>query len=71
MRRSTRIALLGAVVFPCAGCVEPIPREELGEIVIGVPKVAGSEEPYPLAQLPDAPAPGSVPGRDAVEPPTF
>jgi hypothetical protein len=44
------VSLLGLSAF-LIGCGPQLSESDLGTVVFEVPKVAGSEEPYPLPQL--------------------
>ncbi len=56
--------VLGIVLLGLSGCGPSVSREQLGEILFEVPKVPGSDEPYPL---PDIPAPDNEAGASATD----
>jgi hypothetical protein len=43
------------LMAPLVGCGPELSKSDLGAVVYELPKVAGSDEPYPLPQLGPAP----------------
>lgn len=64
--RSILCAVLGNVLILLAGCGPAVPEGELGQVILEVPKVPGSEKPYPLPKIP--PPPGFHPQTDPFGP---
>ena len=47
-----RLCFLALLTLPfISGCGPELSQDDLGTVIYAVPKVAGSEEPYPMPQL--------------------
>jgi len=58
-----RSAGLALVLISMFGCGPELSKQDLGTVVFEVPKVAGSDEPYPMPQLgPSLEQGGNTPG---------
>jgi hypothetical protein len=57
-----------AVLLVVPGCGPQVAREDLGKIVYEVPKVPGSDKPYPLPPLESSPAPRGPAGETPAQP---
>ena len=77
MRQSVLVVLgigLAAVLLGVVGCRPAASPEELGTVVYEVPKIPGSDAPYPMPQVdsvadatPPAPGSGAPPAGHTIE----
>jgi len=60
MRAFSLLTLAFLLAVPLAsGCGPSVSEEELGEVVSGIPKVPGADEPYPLPESKAPPPKGA------------
>jgi hypothetical protein len=49
--RCLLFSLVAATLLTASGCGPAVSKNDLGEVVFQLPKVAGADEPYVMAQL--------------------
>jgi hypothetical protein len=59
MRRGVGLILCTLTLIVTNGCDSRVPKQELGTVVFEVPRVPGSDKPFEMPELEQAPGPTS------------